>query len=96
MGRYDLDLTEGEFWSLTLNEFNALITRWNRKEDWLNYRAGLICSTLSNIWRAKGAKPRTPEDFFPTRQRRYQTPEQILSAVKLMNSAFGGVVVLED
>ncbi len=91
-GRFDLRLTEDEFWHLTLKELNALITRFNKNEDWLNYRVGMICSVLSNIWRAKGAKIRTPQDFFPTGKREPQTPVQLLATVKMLNAAYGGKV----
>lgn len=95
MGRYDLHLTEEEFWSLTPREFDALRGRFNDSNDWLNYRAALVCSVVANVFRGKNVKPFKPDDFMPKRKTKDQTPEQILATVELLNAAFGGDVVEE-
>lgn len=92
MGRYDLNLTEEEFWKLTLKELNALVRKYNDATDWLNYRAALICSVLANIWRGKNVKAFKPEDFMPGRKQGRQTPEQMFATVQLLNATFGGSV----
>lgn len=97
MGRYDLGLSEDEFWGLTLRGFNALAKRLIKKDEWLNYRAGMICSVVANSVRSKGAKVFTPEDFFPTTSTdKAQSWETILSKVTMLNAVFGGEVRLED
>ena len=90
MGRYDLSLGEEEFWALTIKEFNALIERHNNNQEWLNYRAALICTVLANIWRSKNTKAFIPDDFMPKEKPDKQTPKQILATVKVLNAAFGG------
>jgi len=89
-GRYDLQLGEDEFWGLTLREFNALSERHKDNQDWLNYRAALICAVMANMWRDSKTKPYTPDDFMPTKKVKHQTPEQMLVTVKILNAAFGG------
>lgn len=95
MGRYDLNLTEGDFWGLTLKELNALIERNRINKDWLDHRAALICTVLANAWRGKNVKPLTTEDFMPKVKVRsnQQTAKQMLSTVRLLNAAFGGKVM---
>lgn len=94
MGRYDLNLTEGDFWGLTLKELNALIERNRINQDWLDYRAALVCTVLANAWRGKNVKPFTTDDFMPKSKAksRQQTSSQMLSTVRLLNAAFGGKV----
>ena len=92
MGRYDLNLSESEFWELTLKEFNVLTIRYENNNDWLNYRVALICSILANIWRGKNTKSFQPDDFMPRKKSKVQTPEQMFATVKMLNIAFGGTV----
>ena len=98
MGRYDLLLSEEEFWGLTYKEFNALSERCKTSHDWLNYRAALICSVLANTVRdpKKKSKPYTPQDFMPeekrTRPSKKQSAKQMLRTVKILNAAHGGNV----
>ena len=95
MGRYDLNLTEDEFWGLTLKEFNALIERHRNNHDWLNYRTALICAILANTVRdpKKKIRPFTPEDFMPKKETKQQTTEQIFATVQMLNTVFGGEVI---
>jgi len=95
LGRYDLNLSEDEFWDLTMKEFNALIIRYDNNHDWLNYRAALICSVLANIWRGKSKRIFKPADFIPGTiqgKQKPQTSKQMLATVKMLNAAFGGSV----
>lgn len=86
-------MSEGEFWELTLKEFNALVERRKNEQEWLNYRAALICTVLANIWRGKNTKVFKPEDFMPGKKHEGQTPEQMLTTVQMLNAAFGGSVI---
>ena len=95
MGRYDLHLTEEEFWGITPREFGALRGRLNDANEWLDYRAALVCSVIANVFRSKTTRLFKPDDFMPKRGTREQTPEQILATVELLNAAFGGDVVEE-
>ena len=87
MGRYDLGLSEEEFWGLTLKEFNALSERYGVNQEWLNYRAALICSVLANIARdpKKKGTPYIPRDFMPGGKQPYQkqTAKQMLATAKM-------------
>jgi len=96
MGRYDLKLSENDFWDLTLKDLVALIDRYKSNEEWLNYRTALISAIVANTARDPKRKPApyTPDDFMPTgRKPKTQTPEQMFEQVKLLNVMFGGNVV---
>ena len=94
-GRYDLNLSEVEFWNLTLKELNALIERCNSNDDRQNYRTALLCSVIANTVRnrKKKARPFTPEDFLPNKRHGAQTVEQMLAQAKANNAILGGKVV---
>ena len=86
MGRYDFGLSEEEFWGLTLKEFTALADRYRANQEWLNYRAALICSVLANTVRdpKQKRKPYTPQDFMPgAKVRPQQTAKQMLATAKM-------------
>ena len=87
MGRYDLGLSEEEFWGLTLKEFNALCERYGVNQEWLNYRAALICSVLANIARDPKKKgiPYTTQDFMPGGKQPHQkqSAKQMLATAKM-------------
>jgi len=88
-------LGEEEFWALTIREFNALIERYKNNQDWLNYRAALICAILANTVRdpKKKTRPFVPDDFMPKKESKQQTAEQMFATVQLLNAAFGGKVL---
>ena len=87
-GRYDLHLSEGDFWALTLKELDALSERRKDGQEWLDYRAALICTVMSNAWRdtKKKSKPFEPGDFMPKKTSMQQTPEQIFATVETLNT----------
>jgi len=98
MGRYDLGLSEDEFWELTLKELNALVERHESNHGWLNYRAALICSIIANSVPHKGDKIFTYADFMPKmkpRKSKPQTAEQMLATVKMLHAAYGEKVTEE-
>lgn len=82
VGRYDLGLTEEEFWGLTPRQYVALLERHEEAMEWEDYRMGVIASTIVNMLKAKGGKTFKPEDFMPTKRRKKQTPEEMLAVVK--------------
>ncbi|AQU06109.1 hypothetical protein B1772_04745 [Dehalococcoides mccartyi] len=90
--RYDLHLTEDQFWRLTLKEYAALLKHHRINMEWQDYRAGLICSVLANINRdpKKHTKPYTPADFMPQKNPTKMTPEQMLAQIKLLNTVYNG------
>ena len=86
---------EVDFWELTLKEFDALNERHKNSEQWLNYRAALICAVLANTARdpKKKIKPFEPSDFMPSDKPKHQTAEQIFATVQMLNAVFGGSVL---
>ena len=99
VGVYDLNLSDEEFWRLTLGEFNALSKRHADGEKRSAHRAASIIAAIYNtIPRKKGKKAFTPNDFLPDsmrikdKPRKKQTPEEMLAMVKAMHHAFTGEV----
>jgi len=94
-GRYDLYLSEFDFWNLTLVEFNALSERYRESQKWLNYRAAMICAVVANTVRdrKKKSKPWTPDDFMPIKECRQMTAEQMFNQVQANNIMLGGEVL---
>lgn len=98
-GRYDLGLTEIDFWELTPGQLDLLAKRHNSVESARNeradYRSALICSVIANVNRGKGQKPFKVQDFMPQESgpKKNQTPEEQLTIVKMLNAAFGGEVI---
>jgi len=91
-GRYDLGLSEEEFWSLTLREYSALADRFKDAQKWLDYRTALICSTIYNMLRGS-QKALMPEYFMPgSKKRERQTPEQMLVTMNVYAAAYGDII----
>lgn len=88
VARYDLRLSEEEFWRLIPVQFDALYRRHLEERRWANYRAGIIASTIANIF-CKLSKPIEPLDFFESKKYE-QTPEDHLKIIELLNVGFGG------
>ena len=51
-------------------QFNALAERYREEQERQDFRAGLICSVLANIYRdsKKRQKPYAPQDFMPQKE----------------------------
>ncbi len=59
----------------------------------------MICALLANIHRdpKRRSQPFTPDDFMPQRANKpAQTPEQMVTTVTMLNTAFGGNEVIRD
>lgn len=85
VARYDLGLTEEEFWELTPAQYDALNERHLIHRQMDDYRAGVIASILCNIHKEKGSKPAEPADFFsslPRSKPREMSPSEMLSYLK--------------
>ena len=90
MGRYDLHLTNDEFWSITLAELNVLMERRAYDLERQDYHAALICSVLANINRdPRKGKTYSPSDFMFTRKEspKKQTPQDMLEIIKVFQAA---------
>ena len=90
--RFDLHLSEDEFWSLTPVQFNALSGRYAQQQDWLNYRAGLIAAVIANVNRdpKKRRDPFTPQDFIQRTETEKPVPENLQDKIRRINAAMGG------
>lgn len=80
-----------------MRQLDNLIKRHLVKQERDDYRTGLICATLANIYRdtKKQQKAFTPFDFMPNTEKpkkKKQTPEQMFHMVELLNAAYGGQV----
>jgi len=67
-GRQTLKLGEAEFWGLTLAQFLALRKRWEGEQETLDYRTGVIASSVLNtIPRTEETKDKifTAADIYP-------------------------------
>jgi len=78
---------------LNLKQLNALLKRKQklrksnkRKAD---YRAGIVASTIANVFRGKEQKPFKPDDFMPKEKKKQDWRTQ-LQMVEMLNKALGG------
>ena len=62
--------------ALDLAEYEAFYLLEPFGEYQTNYAAGVVASTIANIYRKKNSKPFTPEDFMPKRGLVYETPKK--------------------
>jgi len=87
-----LELSEDDFWRLTMREYDALLRRRNMNQEGEMYRAAFIVSSIYNVNRdvKKKPEPFRPEDFMAKRATSKQTPEDMLEMVKHLHAAFGG------
>jgi hypothetical protein len=95
-----LGLTDSDFWSLTLIEFNALLRRQSAEYERDSYHAALICAVTLNSQggRGKGKKPYSPQDFMPKLtdrepKKKQQGWREMKQMAKMLNRVFRGVEV---
>jgi hypothetical protein len=92
IGRYDLQLSEEDFWRLTLKEFNMLCHRHRERRRAELFNSALICSVIANVHRGKG-KPYKPDDFMPKEKtNKKMTTEEMVEMLKAITLANGGEV----
>ena len=80
---------------MTMREFHALVDRCQDVREWMNSRTALLCAVIVNMHRDPKSTPAKVEDFMPGRERKEQTPDEMLAVVRLLNAAHGGKVVAE-
>lgn len=97
VGRYDLHLTDEQFWRLTFKEWAALIKRYNLQYERDCSHAAMVCMVLAEINRDREKKrePFTIEDFMPGKGKRKQTTQeqntaQMVAMSRHLNRLFGG------
>ena len=81
------------FWRLSLREYAALMNRYRIHQEWLDFRTGLVCSTLVNVNNPK--HPYTPADFMPgpQTQRQRMSDAEMEQAARSINARLGGAQV---
>ena len=91
IGRYDLRLTDEDFWGLTLREFNLLMKRHKEQRSAEMFNSALICATIANVNRSKG-RAYTPQDFMPKEKEKKikMKIEDMLSVLKVVTASNGG------
>jgi hypothetical protein len=78
LARYDLHLSELEFWHLTGRQLSALIRRRKHEHERQQYLAGIIASTEANFSMRAPKEPLTAFDFMPCkRQEQERTDAEI-------------------
>ena len=95
MAFFDLGLSERDYNRMSLRTFIKILERKNLDEQRQDYRFAQIACILANANRdpKKKRKPYKVQDFMITKQqkqKREQTPEEIMSMVEMLNAAFGG------
>lgn len=90
IARYDLELSEKEFWCLSIDQLDALLKRRNLELERQDFHAAMVCSTMANIFRNKKSRPYQPTDFIPNAKRKAkQTPEQMIAIIQGWQAFYG-------
>lgn len=75
--RYDLGLSEAEFWKLTGKQLSHLIRRHKGSQDRQQLLVGLLASVTANYSMCRPKEPLVPADFMPNRKERERTEDEI-------------------
>ena len=59
-------------------------------EDRADLRAGIVASTVANVFRKSGTQPYKAQDFMPKFEKPRQDWRQLLEKVRTINAALGG------
>ena len=87
-----MQLSEAEFWRLTLKEFNLLCDRHKQKQRAELFNSALICSVIANVNRQKG-KSFQPSDFMPKERKKAMSVMEMYESLKQITLANGGEVI---
>lgn len=94
MGRYDLHLSEEEFWCLVPRQFHALMERKRQESLAAEYGPALVVTAIQAMFAGKKAKKIKVTDYMPSYiapKKEDQPWEQQLKLVKELHTALGGV-----
>lgn len=88
--RYDLGLSEEEFWELSLEQLMALRNRYLQNMKMQNWFTAQICSVIANANRKKGSRPFKAKDFmldYPElKVQNGQSEEYLLNKVRIIHN----------
>lgn len=90
MGRYDLQLSEQEFWHLVPRQFVALMKRRHERALREEYGPAMIVAALSQMGGSKKAKPTQFMPSWKDEPKREIPWQEQLSKVRELHSALGG------
>jgi len=80
----------GRISSRELTEWQAYCGIEPFGEDRSDLRAGIMASTVANVFRKSGTKPYKAQDFMPKFGSKKQDWREMLERVKAINAALGG------
>lgn len=74
-----------------MREYDALLARAQVSIERADLRAGIIASTIANVFRGKGGAFK-PQDFMPSQEKpqKKRSSQDLLQTVEMLNAAFGG------
>lgn len=94
--RYDLKLTNKQFWDLTPKEFRKLSDRYVNAQDILDIRSGVIAASVSNAMSKKdNGEAFSAKDFFPDAVRRIQRQSGKTSEDRRVQSTEEQIVAMQ-
>lgn len=74
LARYDLRLSDDEFYSLTPRKFEALAKRHRHENECRELLFGILASNINNSGFRTTETPSVPRDYMPTHWARTTTP----------------------
>jgi len=94
VARFQLGLSDEEFFDITPLQFEYLTKRYEQERDTLDFRAGIVASTVANCNRGKGQKAFKPKDFMPdyggADSKATKGPNQMKMMAMTLNALYGG------
>jgi hypothetical protein len=86
MGRYDLRLSEEEFWELTPRKFHVLLKRRELDIQHTELLHGINASVSANFSMASPKTPTKPSDFMPSQWGKKVEPKKRVSRKQAANN----------
>ncbi len=84
---YDLGLTDGWFWGMTLRRFSLLVERLKKSQKREDRRSGEVVAMLLNVNGAGDGRAVEWTDVFPEWKEQMNDIERLAEAVKLWASS---------
>jgi hypothetical protein len=84
VARYDLRISEEEFWRLTLKHYDALVRRFNEeRKERQRYMANILAK-LHNVHRGPKDKAVRPEDFLNEKRSQEEIDQNLLWTFRML------------
>ena len=85
--KVNFNMSNKEFYNLSLEEFNALTEAHQQKLKEQEYNSALICSVLANINKSKSQKTYKPSDFM-RQVKKKQSVDEMANVLNLIARAY--------